>query len=88
MSRHRTIALTEKGEAAVKQIRRGRQLTAADLTECHFGRTVDVANMTGTLVGLIPVAQQVTLALIVGGAHVWLPVDADTQVQVHGKAAA
>lgn len=65
---------------------RGHDLRAArQLTDTHFGRTVTTGELSGTLVGLIPVGDQVTLALIIGGARAWIPVAADTEVAVERK---
>ncbi|WP_243061188.1 hypothetical protein [Nocardioides sp. SR21] len=50
-----------------------------DLSDRHFGRTLTVPGkppITGTLVGLIGgPGTNVTLALIVGGARAWVPVE-------------
>lgn len=70
MTTHRTYALTDKGNATADQIRRG-YFAVADLTDRHFGKEVAVAGLTGTLVSLVPVGTGATLAMVVGGAHIW-----------------
>lgn len=63
-------------------------LSAYNLTERHFGREITADGITGTLVGLIPVADTVTLALIVGSSRAWKTVPATEPVDVAGKGAA
>lgn len=62
-------------------------MTAGALTDRHFGRQVTTDGLTGTLVGLLPCGDDVTLALIVGGARAWKTVAADEPVQVVRKGA-
>ncbi len=52
----------------------------------HIGRTVTVADLTGTLTGLIPVGDTYQLALIVGSSRVWTAaLPADTHIEIHQK---
>lgn len=57
-----------------------------DITEVHLGRTVTVANLTGTLAGLIPVGGRYQAVLILGGARVFTDaLPGDTAVEVWTK---
>lgn len=55
--------------------------------ECRaVGRTVTVDDLTGELVGVVPVAGHFQLALVVNGARMFTDrLPADTPVQIHPK---
>jgi hypothetical protein len=51
---------------------------ADQLNDRHMGKN----NVTGTLAGLLPVANHITLVLIVGGARAFFALDRDAAVEV------
>lgn len=63
---------------------RGHDLrTLADLTDRHRGRKIMFAGHSGTLIGLIPVADRIQCVLSVGGIRVFtdsLPKDTCVEV--------
>lgn len=49
-----------------------KRLTRIDaLTDRHMGQQVELGNLAGTLVGIVPCGDRVQLALVVGGARVF-----------------
>lgn len=59
-----------------------------DITTQHVNeqRTVTVAGVTGSLVGVIPVRDRVQLALICQGARMWTDaMPKDTEIEIEGK---
>lgn len=73
--------MTTRTVRADAQPRHSRVVRADELSERHMGRWVRVGDITGTLTGLLPVADQVTLALVVGTCRAWLPVEAGAHVE-------
>jgi hypothetical protein len=55
---------------------------ADQLNERHMGKNITIGDITGTLTGLIPVANHITLVLIVGGARAFFALDRDAAVEV------
>lgn len=55
---------------------------ACDLTERHMGCRVDIGAVSGLLASVMPVADQVHIGLIVGGARTWFTLDPETHVNV------
>jgi hypothetical protein len=55
---------------------------ADQVSDRHMGKTITIGDVTGTLTGLIPVANHITLVLIVGGARAFFALDRDAAVEV------
>lgn len=69
--------------------RQGNRLrTIAALSDVHLGRTITIADLTGTLAGLIPLNNHTQAVLIVGSSRIFTDaLPADTVVEVWQKGA-